>query len=143
MSRPDMTQNSDGTIDGETNRADERIAEAFDTFRAMTLPPQPRPPAVPSSGIPDRKRKQARRREGMSESPYGWCGSTRDHMHKRHAIGYEKSVDSRYFVVWVCDACAKTWWVEDRPHRDRINNRLTHRLGYALKHLLHSARLFG
>lgn len=65
---------------------------------------------------------------------YGWCSSALDHLHKRHAIGYEKMVEGpkweprgehiaitegayyRYFVVWVCDACAKTWWVEDKPN---------------------------
>ena len=64
---------------------------------------------------------------------YGWCSATGNHLHKRHAISYEKSyvppkMESRgtnvvisgqayhrYFVVWVCDACTKTWWVEDHP----------------------------
>ena len=67
------------------------------------------------------------------ETMYGYCTHAPDHLHKRHAIGYEKlyippqmegrgtnivitgAAYNRYWVVWVCDACAKTWWVEDHP----------------------------
>lgn len=69
----------------------------------------------------------------MNDNMYGYCAVSSDHLHKRHAIGYEKLAEGptyenrgtslavtraayfRYWVIWVCDACARTWWVEDHP----------------------------
>jgi hypothetical protein len=70
----------------------------------------------------------------MTESMHGWCSTGRHHLHERSAIGYEKVQEGptfesrgtnialtaparyRYFVVWVCQSCARTWWVEDFPN---------------------------
>ena len=71
------------------------------------------------------------------DTRFGVCTSGPNGLHQRKAIGYEKLAEGpryeslpsgsfrisgqahfRYWVVWVCDACGKTWWIEDHPAID-------------------------
>ena len=66
---------------------------------------------------------------------WSYC-STNQGTHSRKVIGYEKLAEGpryedrgsslavigqahfRYWVVWVCESCARTWWVEDHPRTE-------------------------